>query len=101
MPVPGVCGDVGGWWCGPREVLTVGAGAFEGSCVPQHVPEGSPSVSLHWGEDVLQGVRIWAGAHEQPAACSEQSTAVSLCSANNEASLLVHNVPSVLSAAQW
>lgn len=79
----------------------VGASAFEGSCVPQHVPEGSPSVSLHWGEDVLRGVRIWAGAHEQPPACSEQSTAVSLCSANNEASLLAHNVPSVLSATQW
>ena len=53
---------------------------WEGSCVPQHVPKGYPrvsSVSVHWGEDVLLGVRVWAVAHEQPPACSEQSTAVS------------------------
>lgn len=62
---------------------------------------GSLRVSLHGGEDVLWGVRFWAGAHEQPPACSEQSAAVSLHSANKEASLSVHNVPSVLSAAQW
>lgn len=66
-------------------------------------PDGYPGVSLsvHWGEDMLQGVRVWGGAHEQPPACSEQSTAVSPLSANNEASLSAHNVPSVLSAAQW
>ena len=66
-------------------------------------PDGYPGVSLsvHWGEDTLQGVRVWGGAHEQPPACSEQSAAVSPRSANNEASLSAHNVPSVLSAAQW
>lgn len=87
----------GGRRCAQRCVCGgAGASNFEGSCVT----EGSPGVSLHGGEDVLRGVRVWAGAHEQPPACSEQSTAVSLCSANNEASLSVHNVPSVLSAAQ-
>lgn len=40
-------------------------------------PQGE-SVSVPWGEDVLQSVRFWAGAHQQPPACSEQSTAVSL-----------------------
>lgn len=78
-------------------------GTSQGSRVLQHAARWVPRVSLsvHWGEDMLQGVRVWGGAHEQPPACSEQSAAVSPRSANNEASLSAHNVPSVLSAAQW
>lgn len=41
-----------------------GASTFEGSCELQPVPERSPRVSLHWGEDMLWGVGVWAGAHE-------------------------------------
>lgn len=31
---------------------------------------------MHLGEDAILGVRVWPEAHEQPPACSEQSTAV-------------------------
>lgn len=91
------------YWVG----LGVHRGRGEQEPVPSKVPVchsmclGVPQGEFAWGEDVLWGVRFWAGAHEQPPAGSEQSAAVSLHSANKEASLSVHNVPSVLSAAQW
>lgn len=34
------------------------------------------SPCVHLGEDAILGVRVWPEAHEQPPACSEQSTAV-------------------------
>lgn len=85
MEYTGMCGAgiedpeqvVGGQRCAQGRGMGPG---WEGSFVPQHVPKGYPrvsSVSVHWGEDVLLGVRVWAVAHEQPPACSEQSTAVS------------------------
>lgn len=70
----------------------VGSSAFEGFCVLQHVREWSPRASLHWGEDLLWGVRVWA---------AQNRALLSLHGANKEASLSAHNVPSVLSAARW